>query len=299
MTFQQLTYLLEVHKAGSFSQAAKNLYITQSAISNAIIGLEKEIGSPIFIRSQYGLSLTPRGEEVITHATRICESMQFLTSPQAPKKKAVRIGCHRFQPALDAFVRLLKENQHRNDIDFSILDSSEGSFVKRVFSHEMDIAFYFKLNSYSQGLQDSLAEQGLYYEEVVQIPAVVAVGPGHPLYAQPEIRMQDLRNYRLVDSSKTGVSNARILSAYVPVNKSKVIFASGLALRQQLVKEGLAYSIHHMPPKTDRVDCFRYIPIEGLSYTFYSITNPSFPRCPEVDRFVELLKEEIVLEYNT
>ena len=38
MTFQQLQYLLEVHKAGSFSQAAKNLYITQSAISNAIIG---------------------------------------------------------------------------------------------------------------------------------------------------------------------------------------------------------------------------------------------------------------------
>ena len=68
MTIQQLTYLLEVHKAGSFSIAAKNLYITQSAISNAIIGLEKEIGSPIFVRSKKGLIPTPRVIDVITQA---------------------------------------------------------------------------------------------------------------------------------------------------------------------------------------------------------------------------------------
>ena len=63
MTIQQLTYLLEVYKAGSFSVAAKNLFITQSAISNAVIALEKEIDSPIFIRSKKGLVPTNRNPE--------------------------------------------------------------------------------------------------------------------------------------------------------------------------------------------------------------------------------------------
>ena len=40
MTIQQLSYLLEVHQTGSFSAAAKNLIISQSAVSNAVLTLE-------------------------------------------------------------------------------------------------------------------------------------------------------------------------------------------------------------------------------------------------------------------
>lgn len=47
MTFQQLQYLLEVNRTGSFTAAAKNLYVTQSSVSNAITTLENEIGTPI------------------------------------------------------------------------------------------------------------------------------------------------------------------------------------------------------------------------------------------------------------
>ena len=42
MTFQQLQYLLEVNRTGSFTTAAKNLFVTQSSVSNAITSLEKE-----------------------------------------------------------------------------------------------------------------------------------------------------------------------------------------------------------------------------------------------------------------
>ena len=118
MTFQQLQYLLEVHKAGSFSQAAKNLYITQSAISNAIIGLEKEVGSPLFIRSQYGLAPTPRGEEVLRHAERICDSMRQITSKKATHKKAVRVGCGNYPPVANAYIRLLKETNTERILNF-------------------------------------------------------------------------------------------------------------------------------------------------------------------------------------
>ena len=294
MTLQQLSYLLEVHKAGSFSQAARNLYITQAAVSNAVSSLEKELGATIFIRNQYGLTLTPRGEEVIVHATRICESMQFLTTPHASQKKALRISSNRYPPIQRAFTRLLAENQHRNDIDFSF---TSGSGIPGILSHETDIVFYFRLNSYSQGVEESMADQGLCYEEFLRLPAVIAIGPKHPLYSQPEIQMQELRNYRLVDASKHGVSNARVLSAYLPVKKDKIIYANGIELRKQLIEEGLAYNIQPLPGKTDHIADFRYMPIEGLSFTFYCVTNPSFPRTPELERYLEIVKEEIAAEY--
>ena len=119
MTIQQLTYLLEVHKTGSISAAAKNLIISQSAVSNAVLTLEKEIGAPIFIRGQNGLTLTTQGEDVIRHAKRICESVQHLTGKKEERKKSVRVGCSNFDPANQAFVRLLEECQDVSDIEFS------------------------------------------------------------------------------------------------------------------------------------------------------------------------------------
>ena len=95
MTFQQLTYLLEVQKVGSFSQAAKNLFVTQSAVSNAILSLEKEVGEPIFIRSQYGLAPTPRGVEVIRHAERICDSMRQITAKDIAHIEGQAVRLHK------------------------------------------------------------------------------------------------------------------------------------------------------------------------------------------------------------
>lgn len=293
MTLQQLQYLLEVQNAGSFSQAAKKLFITQSAISNAIIGLEKEIGEPIFIRSQYGLTLTSRGEEVIRHAERICNSMQQITNHAPVHKKTLRIGAGNYPPVADAYIRMLKAHQGRNDVEFALQDARAGGFVKRVLNNELDIAFYFKLTSYSEGTKESLEQEGLEYEEYAVLPAAVCIGPKHPLYSQEVVQMNDFRPYPLLDTSKHGVCNAKILSAYIPTSKSNLVLASGLTVRRKILEEGLAYQITHMPAAKDRIPGFRYIPIEGLSHTFYAITNPKYPRNQELQQFIEYLKEEI------
>lgn len=296
MTLQQLQYLLEVRNAGSFSAAAKNLFITQSAISNAIIGLEKEIGEPVFIRSQYGLALTPRGKEVVRYAEQICENMQKITNSKPVQKKALRVGCGNYLPVARAYIQMLREYQGQPDVELSLEDSRSGSLVKRVVNNELDIAFYFKLTSYSEGTKKSLEQEGLEYEEYAVLPAAVSIGPKHPLYNKEVLQMSDFRPYPLLDTSKNGISNARILSAFIPVSKSNLVIASGFTARRKILEEGLAYQITHLPAEKDRVPGFRYIPIEGLSHTFYAITNPKFPRSPELLRFVEILKEELAAE---
>ena len=63
MTSLQLTYLLEVARFRSFSQAADSLHITQPSVSVQITRLEQELGFQIFDRShKTALNVTPGGQ---------------------------------------------------------------------------------------------------------------------------------------------------------------------------------------------------------------------------------------------
>ena len=67
-------YALQVYKKGSFSKAAKELYISQPSLSAAIARLEKELGFRIFDRSTVPCSLTAEGRIYIESLEEILES---------------------------------------------------------------------------------------------------------------------------------------------------------------------------------------------------------------------------------
>ncbi len=60
-----------VARIGSFSKAAKALYLTQPAISQHISALEKQLGTPLFQRKQRGVVLTEAGETLLEYARQI------------------------------------------------------------------------------------------------------------------------------------------------------------------------------------------------------------------------------------
>lgn len=51
MTNNQIHYMVEIAKAGSVNQAARNLFISQSSLSGAIQSVEAEFGRKIFARA--------------------------------------------------------------------------------------------------------------------------------------------------------------------------------------------------------------------------------------------------------
>ena len=61
MTIQQLTYFLATVEHGSFSAAARALYLTQPSISEQVRQLEAELGIALFARAGRGLVLTEAG----------------------------------------------------------------------------------------------------------------------------------------------------------------------------------------------------------------------------------------------
>ena len=63
--YDDFDYAYEVYKEKSFSQAAKNLYVSQPALSSSIKKLEARFGVTIFDRSSQPISLTDEGKVFI------------------------------------------------------------------------------------------------------------------------------------------------------------------------------------------------------------------------------------------
>ena len=61
MDLRQLKYFLVIADCGSFSQAARKLYVVQSALSHNIAQLEEDLGVPLFERHPRGVKLTKAG----------------------------------------------------------------------------------------------------------------------------------------------------------------------------------------------------------------------------------------------
>jgi len=60
-----------VAQTGSFSTAAEQLYITQSAVSQHIKDLENSLGQQLFRRERRGVTLTPSGEILVDYSRQI------------------------------------------------------------------------------------------------------------------------------------------------------------------------------------------------------------------------------------
>ena len=73
MNIFHLQVLATVAEQGTFSDAAVELEISQSAVSRAIASLESELGVPLLSRGRFGAHLTPVGEKVIGSAHQILE----------------------------------------------------------------------------------------------------------------------------------------------------------------------------------------------------------------------------------
>lgn len=65
-----------VARAGNISRAAKELFISQPAISKSISKLEESLGMALFIRNSRGVSLTAEGQVLFQHVEAAFEALE-------------------------------------------------------------------------------------------------------------------------------------------------------------------------------------------------------------------------------
>lgn len=76
-----LEAFLEVARSRHFTRAAKNLGLTQSALSQRILNLEAELEASLFVRDRAGVRLTASGEELLRYAlSREAQEAELLSN---------------------------------------------------------------------------------------------------------------------------------------------------------------------------------------------------------------------------
>lgn len=74
---RQIHAFVALARRGSFTLAAKDLYLTQSAVSHAMKALEEDIGCRLIDRVGRRIQLTQAGEQFLRHAENILREMQL------------------------------------------------------------------------------------------------------------------------------------------------------------------------------------------------------------------------------
>ena len=96
LEISQLQTILAVSKTGSFSRAAENLHVTQSAISQSVKNIELKLGVQVFKRTGKKVLLTPEGEKLYLLAKdfmkRMEDTLDDITHEKEQIAGKVRIG---------------------------------------------------------------------------------------------------------------------------------------------------------------------------------------------------------------
>lgn len=294
MTFQQIRYLLEIHRTGSVAAAAKALYLVPSSLSIAISNLEQELGCKIFDRTRSGMTPTPEGTKIIHHASRIYASYcQMLKTPQAGSTQ-IRIRGTEFAPTETAFVRLVSENRHRSDISLSKAFGPYRTLHQNLIAGEADLLVLVHNESSLPSVKASAEAKGLSVKILKNFPVVAAISPAHKLYDTEDLDYTKLDTAILAESPNTFKSHKKLLKTILPSWQEHSILASSSLALEQLVDKGIAFRIY---PEfhTDRTKArrLRFIPLADRQFSLVAVYNPVTPMLPEVQRYLELLQEEL------
>lgn len=76
MDLHQIEYIIAIEQEGSISKAAARLFLTQSALNQQLLRLEKELGTPLFERKKHGMIPTYAGRMYLTTARQMVDMKQ-------------------------------------------------------------------------------------------------------------------------------------------------------------------------------------------------------------------------------
>ncbi|HEY9638996.1 MAG TPA: LysR family transcriptional regulator [Coleofasciculaceae cyanobacterium] len=191
LKLSQLHVLIAVADCGSFSEAALQLQMSQSAISYAIASLEADLGVVLFLRGRYGANLTPVGEGIVDRARQVMYLMADIE-----KQANLAKGLHGGQLRISAFRSAATQ----------ILPEVIAQFCRRYPSIAVNIAEYDDRPEVETDLRKGRSDIGITYLptsqefetwELLRDEFVVLFPPAFQL-AGSQLTWEELTTYPLI-----------------------------------------------------------------------------------------------------
>jgi DNA-binding transcriptional LysR family regulator len=288
MKLSQLNILVAIAERSSFSEAALDLEMSQSAVSNAILALEADLGVTLFSRGRHGANLTSVGERVLIHARQILQireeilkEVNFAKSLQAGKVRltAIRSVATQFLPGI-----ITRFKQQCPDAAVSVVEQfSEASVEEDLRKGRADIGFT------DDQVGDEFVTGELFKDEYV-----VLLPPSFPV-PNRQLSWEVLRTCPLIIPANEFSSDRRAYAhcdAFCQITRTDY-YAKSDSTIVNMVAQGLGATI--IPrlaaePIPSKVQVFSLPTPFFRTIRFAVLNSASLP--PETTIFLKLLRPE-------
>lgn len=219
MELRHIRYFTAAAEELNISRASRRLNVSQPAMSRLIRDLEEELGTVLFVRERFGLSLTAAGDKLLVYTHQIldmCNEAVRVVGNQKDTRLALNIGfiASSISAFLGAALRAFREDNP--GINVKIHELSPGEQLKALRKRQIDIALIGK----PCGAVRDEFETTVLFE--MNLEAVIPAT--HRLARRKRISLKELENDTFVGFSEESfpcrnqsVINACQLAGFRPV----------------------------------------------------------------------------------
>jgi len=236
MELRQLRAFVHVTHAGTFTRAAEELHVAQSAVSQAVGRLEAELGFELLRRTSRGVELTEAGTVVFERAREIVAGADSIRSDLARLRGllegTVALGTMLPPGPIDLPGLLASFHATHPGIGVRVREGSAPEILAALRRDELDVAF--------TGVEPDALGDGLAGERMLSEELLLIAPPGHRPLSLTELSGVPFIGYRRGSALRDTVDGALRAAAATP----DVVFESDeLVSVRELVARGLGLSI--------------------------------------------------------
>lgn len=197
ISLKQMRAFVAVARTGSFTRAAEQLFITQSALSALIRNLESELELRLLDRTTRRLELTDAGHELLVSLEQLLHDLDRMTSDlrdvKAIRRGRVRIGATPLLAASFLPVAIRAFGERYPHVQVRVLDDPAPLLVEALRAGDLDL-----LLATLDGDHADLQAQVLLTDTMV-----LACHPTHPFASRQQVRWPEIREEPLI-TTRTG-----------------------------------------------------------------------------------------------
>ncbi|MEU0075464.1 LysR substrate-binding domain-containing protein [Streptomyces sp. NPDC006332] len=176
MELRHLQHFVAVAEDQHFTRAAERLMVSQSGLSASIRTLERELQTPLFVRTTRRVTLTEAGRALLGEAERILAQVrsahEAVAAVQGVLRGTLALGTEQCIAGVQVARLLAVFRRHHPDVEIRLRQAGAGALAEEVAAGRLDLAFAVRTRADS----DQLRSVPLTSE-----PMTVLCHPDHPL----------------------------------------------------------------------------------------------------------------------
>jgi DNA-binding transcriptional LysR family regulator len=194
MELRHLRTLEAIARHGSFTRAAEELHLAQSALSQQVRRLEAELGVEVLRRTSRTVTVTPAGEVVLEYARRALAEVDGLQSElqQMTGMLSGRVAIGGMWPTGNFRLPWVMGEFHERHpgVEIHMIEDTADRMLAMLRTDELDLAF---ASVDPDRLGDEFAATILFEEQIL-----VACAPDHPFAARDHVTFDELAGQTLI-----------------------------------------------------------------------------------------------------